>query len=513
MRATRWISTPASTSTSNMFGLQTTGGRYRRIHPMWPGIVVLLCAWQAHGDPGHYLEPRERELGTHSKLSRSFHVVADEPQGFGLRMEGILVGIEKSDRELLGVSGLSDDPNLNAAPRGFNREMQKRYERRLDDGRRTFISHVVEAQLDADRPIAYIRNRFLYDAYCQSCEDARRPSRPLWAVSGSSPYDRSWNALQRLEQHIAARLAEAAAADAAYSHVIVATMGWNTPQEKAIRNINSIFGNILEAADSRFKPLFIAITWPSSWSVPGVSLKNKADDADEIGYVWANALLNRHLSSLRSESGAESWPEFKLVAIGHSLGARLVTRAAFSGTVLDPPVDLKDGPDLVIGLQGAFSMNRFLAERRQGREGAPYSQYAQLRGPLVLTWSDQDSATPLGNYLSGANYSGAKAGYERASDGCYEHHFSFLAVSESGELLGALVEPGSERTVKMIDASALVKYSVLGTGGGAHSDIYNAYMGRFLMRVIESATQSSNSFAQAPAPMPAPTRSSDRRCR
>ena len=62
---------------------------------------------------GNYLEQREKELGTESKLSRSFHVVADEPQGFGLRMEGFIIGLEKTEREILSVPALENDPYLN----------------------------------------------------------------------------------------------------------------------------------------------------------------------------------------------------------------------------------------------------------------------------------------------------------------------------------------------------------------------------------------------------------------
>jgi hypothetical protein len=261
-------------------------------------------------------------------------------------------------------------------------------------------------------------------------------------------------------------------------------MGWNTAQEKAIRNLNSIFGNILISQGNGFKPLYIAVTWPSEWNVPMVSLMNKANDADEIGFVWANALINKHLSSLRARSSAKTWPPFKIVAIGHSLGARLMTRAAFSGAALNPPVDLQEGLDLVIGLQGAFSMNRFLSERKEGREGAPYANYKKLRGRVALTWSENDNATPIANLITGANYAGAEEGYERAFDAEYRHHFAFYTASEKGELPLDEDASNQEKRVIYINANSLIKYEVLGTGGKAHSDIYNAYMGRMLGTLI-----------------------------
>lgn len=436
----------------------------------------------------NYLGPQEKSLGTHSKLNRSFHVVADEPQGFGLRMEGYIIGIEKTHREILRVPDLASDMHLKENPQGFSDKNRSEYAGVLDDGRRTFISHIVRAKLDDDMPIPYIKNEFLMDAYCMGCSDERRPSRPAWTLDPNKHYENSWKSLENLKTELAGQLREAAEDGQPYTHVIIGTMGWNTAQEKAIRNLNSIFGNILTSQKDhhkgQFKPLYIAVTWPSKWRIPGISLRNKANDADEIGFVWVNALMNDHLADLREDSSEESWPAFKIVAIGHSLGARLVSRAAFSGAALDDEKDLARGADLIIGLQGAFSMNRFLKERESGKEGAPYADYRNLRGRIALTWSENDSATPIANRISGANYAGAKEGYERATDPRYSSHFEFLEVSESGDLdLAPIVEKQGKEII-YIDASELVRFNVLGTGGTAHSDIYNAYVGKMLASLI-----------------------------
>jgi len=440
--------------------------------------VVSLQSACANG--GNYMGPEEKRLGTDSDLDRSFHVVVDEPQGFGLRMEGFIIGIEKSERELLGIKPLADDQHLNSKPVGFAPENTRQFAERMDDPKRTFISHIVQAKLDHDLPIAYIKNQFLYDAYLTGNADYRRPSFPVWVMKTDTLYERSWEVLEKLENVLARQLTEAHNKGKPYTHVVVGTMGWNTAQEKAIRNLNSIFGNILISQSNGFKPLYIAVTWPSEWNIPIASIRNKANDADEIGFIWANALINRHLSGLRARASKNTWPTFKIVAIGHSLGARLMTRAAFSGAALSPPIDLQDGLDLVIGLQGAFSMNRFLAERKEGREGAPYANYEKLRGNVALTWSENDTANPIVDLITGANYAGAADGYERASDPRYKKHFAFYTASENGELTSKGELANMEKKVIYINASSLIKYKVLGTGGKAHSDIYNAYMGRIL---------------------------------
>ena len=163
-----------------------------------------------------------------------------------------------------------------------------------------------------------------------------------------------------------------------------------------------------------------------------------------------------------------------------------MTRAAFSGQALNPPKSTSAGVNLVIGLQGAFSINRFLAERRTGREGAPYASHRKIKSRIALTWSKWDSATPLADLITLANYAGAKAGYKRASDKRYSNHFSFYHSNNRGELTADSGDNADNKTVMMINASDLIKYNVLGTGGGAHSDIYNIYLGRLLSEIMKA---------------------------
>jgi hypothetical protein len=86
--------------------------------------------------------------------------------------------------------------------------------------------------------------------------------------------------------------------------------------------------------------------------------------------------------------------------------------------------------------------------------------------------------------ITGGNYAGAEKGYERASDPRYKHHFSFYTASEKGELTPEGDAASQEKQVVYINANSLIKFKVLGTGGKAHSDIYNAYMGRMLGTLI-----------------------------
>jgi hypothetical protein len=131
--------------------------------------------------------------------------------------------------------------------------------------------------------------------------------------------------------------------------------------------------------------LFIGISWPSEWRskflggfISSLSYSVKADDADEVGILWVNRILWNILVPLKKERN------IPLILIGHSFGARVITRAIFSHGLIDPEKINKESPetrqkstydiDLAIGLQGAFSINRFIPG--EGEEGSPYRTFS-----------------------------------------------------------------------------------------------------------------------------------------
>ncbi len=67
------------------------------------------------------------------------------------------------------------------------------------------------------------------------------------------------------------------------------------------------------------------------------------------------------------------------ILIGHSLGVRVLTRALFSSPLVPTKLtnstdDIKKSDvDLVIGLEGAFSVRRFIHDK--GIEGYPYERF------------------------------------------------------------------------------------------------------------------------------------------
>ncbi len=451
--------------------------------------MVLLVSGCASGGPEHPLRGTEKALGTDSQLNWSYHRLVEDPDGFGLRFPGFIIGIEKSKREIVGVPPASLD-RVNSSRLGP--DVAEKLEEYLDDGKRTFISHIVET-----RPISSkMDNCYIYNVYPlegtgrriedEACDVYQAPGSP------ANLYGPSFDALDALGKRMKQEV-DAAGPGNPYTHVLFLSMGWHTPQQEALRNYNSLVAKLHGAARAEgkpFRPLFVGLTWPSTWRnrfyFPKVlSYFNKAHDADEVGFIWGNYLLHEVLLPLKKETG------LPVTVLGHSFGARIVSRALFSGQALgdrDPP-NLSDLPevDLFVALQGAFSANRFLPERKKGREGAPYRDHKGRDTLTVLTWSQFDQGNPVANRITSANHVGGSPGYERATDERYEHHFQHVAWDENGNLPSDLeLEEGK---ILYIDAKEVVKFSTYRKGGHAHNDIYRKQMGWGLWKLMTLAGQ------------------------
>ena len=449
--------------------------------------MAFLFLGCASGGPEHPLRAVEKALGTDSQLNWSYHRLVEDPDGFGLRFPGFIVGIEKSKREIVGVPPSNLD---GVEPSRLGPEVAKKIEKYLDDGKRTFISHIVETRLNGSK----MDNCYIYNVYPlektgrqigeEACNGYEKPGGP------ANLYGPSFLALHALGARLKQEV-DAAASENPYTHVLFLAMGWHTPQQEALRNYNSLVAKLHSAARSEgkaFRPLFVGITWPSTWRnlffFPKIlSYFNKAHDADEVGFIWGNYLLHEVLLPLKKETG------LPVTVIGHSFGARIMSRALFSGEALgdrDPP-NLSDLPqvDLFVALQGAFSANRFLPERRQGREGAPYGDHKDRDTLIVLTWSEHDTGNPVANRITSANHVGGYPGYERATDERYEHHFQLVTWNDDGLLPPDLkLEKGK---ILYIDAKEVVKFSTYQKGGHAHNDIYRKQVGRGLWQLMDLA--------------------------
>lgn len=100
-----------------------------------------------------------------------------------------------------------------------------------------------------------------------------------------------------------------------------------------------------------------------------------------------------------------------IVAIGHSMGARLLSQAIFSKEYIKPELrnsSSESHVDLFIGLQGAFSAKRFVKE--EGWEGSPYAAFNEYPTVFTLTTSRYDLANQTARFITGARHVGGKYG-------------------------------------------------------------------------------------------------------
>jgi len=195
-------------------------------------------------------------------------------------------------RSLLMMSALLGALTACASDSGVD---QGAAQRLLDDGKVLFVSHILQVAKGAAPACA------IYNAY--AFQSAPQLVAPCWgALAADQPshaYQNSWDALDHLRAALDARLAD----PTGYSHVLVIAMGWNTGQEEAVRNFNSLTNAALNAAAPGFKPLVIGVTWPSKWASAWLdpvfklaSFPNKAHDADELGGTWLGVLLHDTLT-------------------------------------------------------------------------------------------------------------------------------------------------------------------------------------------------------------------------
>nr|WP_256731899.1 alpha/beta hydrolase [Pseudomonas tolaasii] len=491
------------------------------------------------------MTPYEDALSLNSSNAVKFHSMLYFPSGTALHFPGYVVALEKSPQQIIGGPKFNDKARfVHPEAAYFKGEEDTRYNTahhieqfQTSDSKAMFVSHILQNGVLQDNSIKgdpYLAKThcFVYNAYATDALAGIRKDYDLkkindWHACQTSRnlevtnpaltdlYGESAKALDALERNLAQDLRSAR-----YTHVLIVVMGWNTAQDEAIRNINDITGNMMAAAqeaqaarlddqatrpkplniaNSPFRPLVIGVTWPSFWSnsfTNFFSYSNKANDADELGLSWLNKLINETVPDALDASGSKA----KVIAIGHSFGARAMTRALFSSPALKPsqttPVSRVD---LAVGLQGAVSINRFVVG--EGIEGAPYRDFGKLSNThIALTASAYDGAAGA-RWVFWYDPSGALSSWKlacNAPDPAMAATFDCLKASDTSATPGGgfslcsadgkdcSVPPTDSSKISYIDTSeGITQFNSPGSGGGAHSDIYRLPMGRLLWRLVE----------------------------
>lgn len=454
-------------------------------------------------------------------------------RGLGLHFPGYLLGIEKASRRTLGLLGgpfstCADAETEEIFRQSFLRAPQRSaghfddptclIKRRLDDRRRMFLSHIVAFRPLTGSGTQRIGGSILYDVYarndllCTIQKADLADQLPEWKkgifVAGRE------EGIARLEQVLQADLRRARENGMPYSHVFIYVMGWNTGEAASIENFNALYGYLLDAAAADtaagkdFRPLFIGLSWPSAWSfgtgvwdniLRALSFWNKKNDADELGATWANYLVNDVLTRVKRQQDG-----LRVVLVGHSFGARAVSRALYSCAWLPAEADCQATVDLVVGLQAAFGRSRFrhglaptwqeaIAVHPMHHEGAPhtdYSQFAAYHAKQVYVWSRYDSATSLSAMMGGSN--AIERTREPANQDLFAHLDITPAVDDHGPVAhsSAIVArvgtlDAHDRRVLLIDGAGFVRHDTPYHGGDAHSDIYTRETGQLTWELVK----------------------------
>lgn len=418
--------------------------------------------------------PIEATLGTGAASGRLYHQLALNPEGAALgEHTGYVVGIEKASRKTIG-----DEDGT-----GYDRRFLRGggVEAHLDDPKGMFVTHILKMHPG--------RSEAIYNVY-KSCGNGVGQGCP----SGPSWYEAGWAAMEGGLRHaLVEQLRIARDNGQPFSHLVIASSGWNNTQPDSMRLYRALLDGLQKtAAGDNFRPIFIGVTWPSWWDFfKFASFRNKGHDADEVGHTYMAWLLYRLAPELKQEFG------LKVVVIGHSFGARLVSRGLYSRPLVKEAASVGYDPDLLVLFQGAFNVGRFLPS---ASEPPAYPVTAAPATPVVATWSRNDAYVLLADKLfSGEekNYIGGTRG-ARLVDEQGSGRFAELAATPAGEVDwspgGGTTLPGQ---ISYVDATAFI---------AGHSDICDANAMWFLWSAITH--YAGNGTPPPAATLPAPAAAS-----
>ncbi|MGC4038438.1 MAG: hypothetical protein QM764_20915 [Chitinophagaceae bacterium] len=259
--------------------------------------------------------------------------------------------------------------------------------------------------------------------------------------------------------------------DGNYTHVIIACSGWNNYQDDSAdlyENWTQFTKSAAEGSGTTFNPFLIGFTWASRWIIPGISIWDKANDADELGMTHVNRLIWKFLLPALSDL------DIPVITIGHSFGARVLSRAIHS-RFLQKNVDLSTTIDKAIDFQGAYPYTRFCAKK--GFNGGLYTVDIPVKKHF-MTYSEFDYAVKHAFWSLGY-VADDKSEPALRNDAVAKNNFEFTAINDAGKFTA---DPGAKQKV-LVDAKAIIK--TLKKGAGAHNDVRDKEAGQLIWEIIK----------------------------
>lgn len=437
-------------------------------------IISAIFVASCSTSPPRRLEPIEKDLQTDGQTTMLFHSTLYYPVEISIKFDGYIIGIEKSPSGI--ISKENDIIFSDMQEAGLTK---KQAEDKIIDKKLIFISHIIKN----NEQQGGIDNCAVYNAYenknhpevkqlIKNCSDEEANNN--YAINDL--YNASWNALDRLEYSINDRLKKYN-----YSDIIIITMGWNTVQEEAARNFNSIVSNLKRSSGENFNPLIIGVTWPSQWESDWLSplyklfsFPVKSADADELGITWLGVLLHKTIKNINKD--------IPVTVIGHSFGSRASSVASCIGPAINQTgekIKLNKIKNL-INIQGAFLSKRFFGSMENG---IYYPGNCANVSNITLTSSIHDNA--MGNAFWGI-YAGDKRSYEKMCK--KESGINCIKSNAEGDIHYLIKQKSSNITY--VDADDIIIENAYLSGGGAHSDIYRKEHGTLIKNLMN--LQSTN---------------------
>ncbi|WP_143595606.1 hypothetical protein [Tamilnaduibacter salinus] len=463
-----------------------------RNHCLVSLLTALFLVGCASNDVRRGFADVEQALGTDTKTTVQLHEAGYFPWSVRLNHPGLIVGIEKSPRETVapenGIQTLYDG----SAGQGLREKVDLLH----NNPKMLFLSQLYEYGGRYEDPAC--AHYSVYEAnsnqsFIGPCNGEHRGAHIDDAGRMPGAFQGSVEAVQVLRQRVQEWIDIEEEADDPFTHVLMIVMGWNTSQLEAYRNFNSIVGNMKATHQGdRFKPLVIGVTWPSFWEndwldplVRGLSYRNKANDADELGLSWVGLIAREVLADVDTE-------DIETVLIGHSFGARAVATATCAGPVIagngvgDPGQQDAWSIDTVVALQPAFSINRFYSQDDGDwfNEEIHFPAGCRHARNVVMTASRHDTAVDM-QFI--ADMIGD---VEQYKDHCLHtdnpdfHCGTMLADDLVGRRAGKRFD-----RILYVNASDSIRLNSPRTGGGGHSDIYREASGRMIWSFLRAVDE------------------------
>lgn len=425
-------------------------------------LLTILLYWYffAGSSKAH---PNSKILGTDAKRNNIFHqLLVDSSISSKFNYDGILLCFEKVKRNRISVyNNIKQSYTIEKQYKTFG--IDQNLTSLKNAGLSNRAINLVKCTLNDPKPL-------ILTHWLRTTKDGGIIEYNSYDKILQSTYDLS-NEMVNQYELVGALVKERASK---YTHIIIGCSGWNNDQKDSMGLYSDWLTEtkkvaIKEGKGNDFNPLFIGFTWPSRWIIPGISIFNKANDADELGMTHINMLIWKYLMPNLEGSN------IPVITIGHSFGARVLSRAIHSSFMFAQNENRKL-IDKAIDFQGAYPYTRYL--EKKGSNGGLYTISVPVKMHFI-TYSKYDYAVK--NALWSYGYIGNnKSALKLISDPITKESFDFTALSSSGKMI-------SNKLAKqkiLVDGKAIIK-TVKSMFSGAHNDVRDYEAGQFIWEVIK----------------------------